>query len=114
MNKHVLFVKHQPCILTLVKENIKAFDYDSDYGQVTDCHHLTVREDLETNQRYIRGVKKVSDYETIPLLKKYHQGSEGIHTLGTKAWEELHGWSQEQLYYIFCEINNLNYADPKS
>jgi hypothetical protein len=28
--------------------------------------------------------QKASDYETIPLCHYHHQGSEGIHTLGTK------------------------------
>jgi hypothetical protein len=113
MNNHILFVKNNCCILTLAKYNIQKWDYDPDYGNVTDAHHLTFRECLDTGRLIIRGNKKLSDYETIPLLKKYHQGSEGIHTLGAKEWIKKHGFTQEQLYYIFCKINNLEYIKPK-
>ena len=37
-------------------------------------------------------------YETlIPLCHNHHQGAEGIHTLGTKAWERAFGVTQQDL-----------------
>jgi hypothetical protein len=38
------------------------------------------------------------DYTTlIPLCFRHHQGEDGIHTLGTKAWERKFGVSQADL-----------------
>lgn len=38
------------------------------------------------------------DYTTlIPLCYRHHQGQDGIHTMGTKAWEKHFGWSQAEL-----------------
>ena len=38
------------------------------------------------------------DYKTlIPLCYNHHQGAEGIHTMGTKAWERHFGVSQQEL-----------------
>jgi len=92
----------------------KSFDYDWGVGNVNQAHHLTIREDIDTGMIVHRGNKKVSDYETIPLRYIYHQGKEGIHTLGRKKWEAYHSQpskpvNQEILYYIFCKLNNLNY-----
>ena len=46
------------------------------------CHHI----------RYGQGMgQKASHFETIPLCHFHHQGKEGIHTLGTRAWEAKYG-----------------------
>ena len=38
------------------------------------------------------------DYRTlIPLCYNHHQGKEGIHTLGTKAWERHFNVTQQEL-----------------
>jgi hypothetical protein len=38
------------------------------------------------------------DYMTlIPLCHTHHQGAEGIHTLGVKAWEKIYGTQAELL-----------------
>jgi len=38
------------------------------------------------------------DYKTlIPLCYRHHRGEDGIHTLGTKAWEKHYGTQQELL-----------------
>ncbi len=38
------------------------------------------------------------DYKTlIPLCHFHHQGAEGIHTMGTKAWERHFGVTQQEL-----------------
>ena len=39
----------------------------------------------------------------IPLCHRHHQGSEGIHTLGTKAWERFFGVSQKDLLDLINE-----------
>jgi hypothetical protein len=41
--------------------------------------------------------QKASDFETVPLCHHHHQGSEGIHTLGTKAWQARYGSERELL-----------------
>ena len=33
----------------------------------------------------------------IPLCHHHHQGGEGIHTLGTKIWEEKYGTQEDLL-----------------
>ena len=38
---------------------------------------------------------KAPDWHCLPLHEIYHTGSEGIHTLGTKAWQEKFGSEQE-------------------
>ncbi len=44
------------------------------------------------------------DYTTlIPLCHNHHQGSEGIHTLGTKAWERAFNVSQKDLLELVKE-----------
>jgi hypothetical protein len=38
------------------------------------------------------------DYMTlIPLCYRHHRGADGIHTLGTKRWEQYYGPQQEML-----------------
>jgi|TARA_E500000318_G_C3440561_1_gene164813 hypothetical protein len=41
--------------------------------------------------------------EFIPLCHHHHQGGEGIHTLGTKVWEEKYG-RQRDLLREFKEV----------
>jgi hypothetical protein len=44
------------------------------------------------------------DYKTlIPLCFNHHQGAEGIHTLGTKAWERHFDVSQQDLLDLTLE-----------
>ena len=44
------------------------------------------------------------DFTTlIPLCHNHHQGAEGIHTLGTKAWERAFNVSQKDLLEIIQE-----------
>ena len=44
------------------------------------------------------------DYSTlIPLCVNHHRGSEGIHTLGTKAWERAFDVSQKDLLEVVRE-----------
>jgi hypothetical protein len=61
------------------------------------------------------------DLMTIPLCLRHHQGDEGIHTLGSKAWQERFGyeaelltktWAQMDPEYV-AEVRALLLADPK-
>lgn len=44
-----------------------------------------------------RGVRKHSDFLTIPLCHAHHQGAEGLHAIGVLTWEARYG-SQE--YFV--------------
>ena len=41
--------------------------------------------------------QRASHYETIPLCHNHHQGKDGIHTMGTKKWQERFGTELEFL-----------------
>jgi hypothetical protein len=44
------------------------------------------------------------DYKTlVPLCFNHHQGAEGIHTMGTKAWERHFDVSQQDLLELTLE-----------
>lgn len=58
-------------------------------GGYVELHHLR------------KGGWGKGDYKTlIPLCVNHHRGKEGIHTLGTKAWEKKYSVSQEELLEI--------------
>lgn len=50
---------------------------------------------------------RASHFETIPLCHHHHQGSEGIHTLGTKKWQSKFGRERE----LLDKTLNLVYGD---
>lgn len=41
--------------------------------------------------------KKASNFEVIGLCHYHHQGAEGFHTLGKRAWEDRYGTQREHL-----------------
>lgn len=41
--------------------------------------------------------RRASDFDTIPLCPEHHQGTEGIHGMGRKAWERHHGITELEL-----------------
>lgn len=41
--------------------------------------------------------QKASDYESIPLCWYHHQGPQGIHHMGTRAWQERYGREEKLL-----------------
>ena len=50
------------------------------------------------------GGRGKGDYSTlIPLCVNHHRGREGIHTLGTKAWERAFDVSQKDLLEVVRE-----------
>ena len=46
------------------------------------------------------GRKSNSLTHALPLCHEHHQGSQGIHHLGNKVWEEKYGSQEELLEYI--------------
>lgn len=64
------------------------------------CHHVHgPHEPGPVELHHIRtGGWGRGNYKTlIPLDYNHHRGSEGIHTMGTKAWEKHFGVTQQQL-----------------
>lgn len=41
--------------------------------------------------------RRASDFDTLPLCPNHHQGAEGIHGMGRKAWERYHGITELDL-----------------
>ena len=67
--------------------------YKKKYGVYTQpcIHHIT------------GAGMALKNKEFIPLCHHHHQGGEGIHTLGTKVWEEKYG-RQRDLLREFKEV----------
>ncbi len=71
--KHLQRVRELGCILC---------------GSPASAHHI----------RHGQGMsQKADDREAIPLCYSHHQGPQGIHHLGTKAWEKLYGTEEDLL-----------------
>ena len=49
--------------------------------------------------------QKASNYEVIPLCHFHHQGKEGIHTMGTRAWQAKYGSEVELLERVRGAVN---------
>jgi len=56
-------------------------------------HHLT-------GIKYRASGKKASDRHTIPLCDRHHQGEQGIHKLGMRAWEAQFGKQESYLEMV--------------
>ena len=57
--------------------------------------------DKNTCVHHIRKCGEPKDhFKTIPLCWYHHQGSEGLHTLGKKAWSEMFGYELDFLKQI--------------
>lgn len=62
------------------------------------CHHI--RDGLGIAQR-------AADEDTIPLCHYHHQGAEGFHTLGKRAWEAKYGSQRDLLADTMSRIEML-------
>lgn len=52
-----------------------------------------------------RGLsQRASHDQTIPLCPHHHQGPEGIHTIGMRAWESKYGTQTELLNQVNEEL----------
>lgn len=59
------------------------------YGQTPACvHHIRTGVGMG---------KRASDFDTIPLCPEHHQGNDGIHGMGRKAWERRFGVTELEL-----------------
>ena len=66
------------------------------YGQHPGGH-------VELHHLRTGGWGKGSYLTLIPLCVNHHRGSEGIHTMGTKAWERAFDVSQKDLLKLVME-----------
>ena len=66
------------------------------YGVYTEpcIHHLT------------GGGMGMKSEDFIPLCHTHHQGSQGLHHLGNRVWEEKYGTQKEMLEMYLEETNN--------
>lgn len=51
--------------------------------------------------------QRASHFQTIPLCYNHHQGNEGIHTLGTKAWQKKYGSELDLLKSVNFQLISL-------
>lgn len=54
-----------------------------------------------------RGARKCSDWLQIPLHWEFHQGPNGLHTIGVETWESRYG-TQASMIDKLCERFQLN------
>lgn len=65
------------------------------------CHHINSK---------TMG-RRSSDFESIPLCHRHHQGEEGIHHLGTRAWEKKYKPEMVFLHMTLVEIYGPYYEN---
>jgi|TARA_R110000764_G_scaffold27814_3_gene65552 hypothetical protein len=88
------------------KERKIRFEALAEYGCVVcmrpaEIHHLI-------GHPYSSMGKKANDINTIPLCVDHHRGSQGIHHMGMRVWEQVYG-SQE---YLLNKTNeNLTFTN---
>lgn len=80
----------------LTKQRKTDYDYLSRLAELgclicsspANIHHLRTGKGM---------AQRSDDYHAIPLCHFHHQGNQGIHTLGTKAWQAKYGTELELL-----------------
>jgi len=80
------------------KERKIRFETLAEYGccicmRPAEIHHLI-------GYKYSSLGKKAIDQNTIPLCVDHHRGSQGIHHLGMRVWEEVYGTQEYHLNLI--------------
>lgn len=70
------------------------------------CRHLWGITDTPPQLHHLRsGGWGRGDYKTlIPLCPTHHVGDEGVHGMGTKAFERYHGITQRELLDMALEL----------
>ncbi len=81
-----------------LKDRKKRFEKLAEYGcsicyRPAEIHHLI-------GYKYSSLGKKADDHNTIPLCVEHHRGSQGIHHLGMRAWEEAYGTQEYHLNLV--------------
>lgn len=68
-------------------------------------HPCMVCNNQNVNVHHIReSGEPRNHFKTIPLCYDHHQGSNGIHFLGKKAWEKLYGSQLEMIEKLKKEL----------
>ena len=85
------------------KERKARFNALSQHGccvcrRPAEIHHLV-------GLKYRGMSQKADDENTIPLCPEHHRGSQGIHQIGQKTWEEAYGSQEFHLERINKFIN---------
>ena len=80
------------------KERQIRFEALAEYGCVicmrpAEIHHLI-------GHPYSSMGKKANDINTIPLCVDHHRGSQGIHHIGMRVWEDTYGTQKSHLNKI--------------
>jgi len=80
------------------KERQIRFEALAEYGCVicmrpAEIHHLI-------GHPYSSMGKKANDINTIPLCVDHHRGSQGIHHIGMRVWEDTYGTQKYHLNKI--------------
>ena len=58
-------------------------------GKVASLGCVVCGDEAQVHHRTGAGMGlRASHYKTIPLCHRHHQGTEGIHQIGVKTWEE--------------------------
>jgi hypothetical protein len=56
---------------------------------------------------------KNSDWLTLPLCERHHQGQDGVHTIGVRTWELLYGAQADWLDLLAEELQVDLWAKAK-
>lgn len=64
-------------------------------GTPAEIHHLRASQGLS---------QRASDDEAIPLCPEHHRGATGFHGLGARAFEKMHGVSEQALLEMTLEM----------
>ena len=65
-----------------------------------EIHHLI-------GYKYSSLSKKADDQYTIPLCVDHHRGSQGLHHIGMRVWEDTFGTQEYLLNKINCRIKGV-------
>ena len=88
------------------KERKIRFESLAEYGCIicmrpAEIHHLI-------GYKYSSLGKKADDINTIPLCVEHHRGTQGIHHLGMRVWEEVYGSQSYHLDLINSSLSLRN------
>lgn len=89
------------------KERKQRFNTLSQYGCVVCRQPAQIHHIIGNN----KGLAlKSDDSQTIPLCANHHTGSQGIHQIGVKTWEQAYGKQEYHLDKMnrFLEFSNGN------
>lgn len=80
----------------MTKKELKKLAKSKKYLELVHTLECSVSGQSQVSAHHIRPTgtgmgMKSPDYWAIPLHFFFHQGPQGIHTIGTRAWESLYG-----------------------